>query len=123
MCRPVKTLWGSDPGQKWRETGTLLTCHYSFHQRQGLPHPRECAEKGSGTGALGQTSGMRVLGLGVGEGSDMEGGSVTHPSGPLKAGTARSSQPTGSFQGPVGKEILGVELPGGPVVRTPCSHC
>ena len=49
-----KTLWGSDLGQKWREMGTLLTCRYSFHQRQGLPHPREYAGKGSGTGTLGQ---------------------------------------------------------------------
>ena len=59
----------------------------------------------------------------MGEGSDVEGGSVTHPSRPLKAGTARSSQPASSVQGPAGKEMLGVELPGGPVVRTPCSHC
>ena len=44
---------GSDPRQKRRERGTLLTFHYSFRQRQSLLHPRECAEKGSGLGRDG----------------------------------------------------------------------
>ena len=106
-------------GERW-EPSSLAVIH--FIRDRASRTPGSMQERGQARGHWDRSS-VRMLGPGMGEGSNVEGHSVTHPSGPFKAGTARSSQHTGSFQGPVGKEILGVELPGGPVVRTPCSHC